>query len=61
MAVTAWAGGTGATPPADTLLWFANDWDNAIAYAMGYRAAGRIDVPDPVALFNARGSLPVVA
>lgn len=55
------AGGDGTTPPADTLLWYANDWDAAIAYAMGYRAAGRIDITNPVALFNARGSLPVAA
>lgn len=54
-------GGDGGTPPADTLLWYANDWEAAIIYAMGYRAAGRIDVTDPVSLFNARGSLPVLA
>lgn len=55
------AGGDGTTPPADTLTWYANDWEAAIVYAMGYRAAGRIDVTDPVSLFGARGSLPVVA
>lgn len=55
------AGGDGTTPPADALLWYANDWDALIAYAMGYRAAGRIDITNPVALFNARGSLPVAA
>ena len=55
------AGGDGTTPPADTLTWYANDWDAAIAYAAGYRASGRIDITNPVALFAARGSLPVVA
>lgn len=55
------AGGDGTTPPADPLLWYANDWDALIAYAMGYRAAGRIDITNPVALFNTRGSLPVAA
>jgi peptidoglycan/xylan/chitin deacetylase (PgdA/CDA1 family) len=55
------AGGTGGSPPADTLTWYANDWESAIAYAAGYRAAGRIDITNPVALFDARGSLPVVA
>ena len=55
------AGGTGGSPPADTLTWYANDWDAAVAYAKGYQAAGRIDITNPVALFNARGSLPVAA
>lgn len=51
------AGGTGTTPPVDTLLWYADDWAAAIAYAKTVA----VDILDPVTLFNLRGSLPVLA
>lgn len=51
------AGGNGGAAPADPLLWYANDWRDAIIYA---KAQGAI-VQNPVQFFNERGSMPVVA
>lgn len=55
------AGGTGTAPPADPLLWYADDWEAAIVYAKTLMYSNNLDITNPVALFAARGALPVLA
>ena len=41
------AGGDGTAPPADTLKWFANDYQALVAYILAYVQAGLLDCDPP--------------
>lgn len=41
------AGGTGTTPPADTLVWYANDYQALVDYIVAYRKQGLLDTDSP--------------
>lgn len=48
------AGGNGGTPPADTLLWYQNDYQSLVDYIVAYRDQGVLDTDSPTQYLRKR-------